>query len=235
MIRSAKLLPVLLFSIAITGCATVENQPFNKEAHSRIKTIVILPAPAVSEYSINIMHHPGASFGLVGGLIAAAELNTKATQFTSSMQEQKFDVAKTLTEAVKNEVEQRGYSVVVLNELARPDGKLLADYASVPVKGDAYLDFVVGVAGYWANSHSTPYYPTLSTPVRLIDASDKSIVYNSVIMYGPQIGPKGATRITPDSSYAVSSFSTLQASPERSAEGLRSAIQSIAKQIASDL
>ena len=235
MIRSAKLLALLFFCLAVAGCVTVENQPFNKEAHSRIKTIVILPAPPVPEYSINILHHPGASFGLIGGLVAAAELGSKATQFTTTMQEQKFDVAKTLTEAVKAEIERRGYTVVVLDELKRSDGKLLPDYAAIPVKGDAYLDFVVGVAGYWANSHTTPYYPTLTTPVRMIDARDKAIVYNSMIVYGPYGGPKGATQITPDSTFAVGNFSALQAAPARSVEGIRSAIQAIAKQIASDL
>jgi hypothetical protein len=235
MIRIAQLLAVVLFSIGLAGCVTVENQPFNKEAHAGIKTIVILPAPAVADYSINILHHPGMSFGLIGGLVAAAELGSKGSQFTSSMQEQKFDAAKTLTEAVKSEMEQRGYNVIVLNELSRPDGKLLSDYASIPVKGDAYLDFVVGVVGYSANSHSTPYYPTLSAPVRLVDAKDQAIVYNSLIVYGPYGGPKGATRLTPDGSFAMGNFTELQASPSRSVEGIRSAIQAIAKQIASDL
>ena len=235
MIRTAKLLAALFLSIVLAGCVTVENQPFNKDAHARIKTIVILPAPAVPEYSINIMHHPGVSFGLIGGLVAAAELTSKASAFTSVMQEQKFDAAKTLTEAVKSELERRGYSVVMVNELTRPDGKLLSDYAAIPVKGDAYLDFVVGTAGYWANSHTTPYYPMLSTPVRLVDAKDQSVVYNSLIVYGPYGGPKGATQITPDGAYAVGSFNTLQSSPSQSVEGIRSAIQAVAKQIASDL
>ena len=235
MMRSAKLLALLFFCVALAGCVTVETQPFNKEAYSRIKTIVILPAPAVPDYSINILHHPGASFGLIGGLVAAAELGSKGSQFTTTMQKQNFDVAKTLTEAVRTEVERRGYNVVVLNELARSDGKLLPDYASIPVKGDAYLDFVVGVAGYWANSHTTPYYPTLTTPVRMVDAKDKAIVYNSLIVYGPYGGPKGATQITPDGAFAVGDFNALQSSPARSVEGIRSAIQAVARQIASDL
>ena len=67
MLRFAKLLALLAFSVALAGCVTVENQPFNKEAHAKIKTIAILPAPAVPDYSINILHHPGASFGLIGG------------------------------------------------------------------------------------------------------------------------------------------------------------------------
>src|SRR5688572_24109194 len=159
MTRITKLLALLLVTLALTGCVTVENQPFNKEAHARIKTIAILPAPAVPEYSINIMHHPGASFGLIGGLIAAAEMGSKGTAFTASMQEQKFDVAKALTDAVQKEVEQRGYTVVVLNDMKRTDAKLLEDYGTVRADADAYLDLVVGIAGYWANSHTTPYYP----------------------------------------------------------------------------
>ena len=235
MTRIARLPALLLISLVLAGCVTVENQPFNKEAHSRIKTIAILPAPAVPEYTINIMHHPGASFGLIGGLIAAAEMGSKGTAFTAAMQEQKFDVAKALTEAVQKEVEQRGYTVVVVNDVKRTEPKLLEDYGTVRADADAYLDVVVGIAGYWANSHTTPYYPTLSTPVRLVSAKDKAIVYNSLIVYGPYAGPKGATRLVPDSSYASDSFNALQAAPARSVEGFRSAIQAVAKQIASDL
>ena len=231
----ARLLAVLLCSIALLGCVTVETQPFNKEAHAHIKTIVILPPPVVDDYSINIMHHPGASFGLIGGLVAAAELGSKGAQLTTLMKAQNFDAAQALTEAVKNEVELRGYSVLVVNGLARPEKALLSDYAAIPVKGDAYLDLIVSVAGYWANSHTTPYYPMVSTPVRLVNAKDQSIVYNSVIIYGPSMGPKGATRITPDSAYTAPTFNALQDSPARSVDGVRSAIQAVAKQIASDL
>lgn len=226
---------VALLTLALTGCVTVENQPFNKEAHSRIKTIAILPAPVVPEYSINIMHHPAGGFGLIGGLVIAAELGHKKSEFNASMQGQKFDVAQTLTETVKDEIEKRGYNVIVAKEVARPDGKLLESYGSLPVKADAYLDVVVTVAGYWANSHTTPYYPTISTPVRLVDASNQAIVYNSLIVYGPFRGPNGATHLVPDPALSTESFSTLQSSPPRSAEGLRSAVRAIAKQIASDL
>lgn len=220
---------------ALTGCATVSNQPYNKEANTQVKTIVVLPAPEVPEYSINIMYHPGASFGLVGGLIAAAELSSKASDFTADMQGQHLDVAKMLTEAVKTEVEKRGYAVVLLDDYKRDGREQLQDYGTLPGKGDAYLDFVVTVAGYWANSHTTPYYPMLSAPVRLVSTKDKTVLYNSLIVYGPFGGPKGATHITPDSTFAIDSFDTLRQSPTHSADGLKSAVQAVAKQIASDL
>jgi len=235
MLRAAKWLALLSFVAVFTGCATVKNQPFNKEAHQNIKTIVILPAPPVSDYSINILYHPGASFGLVGGLIAAAEMGAKGSQFSSAMQAQKFDAGKALTEAVKAAVEQRGYTVVVAEGFKRPDAKLLETYGAVAVKGDAYLDFIVTAVGYSANSHTTPYYPMVSVPVRLVAAKDQAIVYNSLIVDGPGAGPKGATRLTPDSAYAVGSFSDLTDGAARSADGIRAAIQIVAKQIAADL
>jgi hypothetical protein len=235
MIRNAKVLALLIFALALAGCVTVENQPFNKAAHSQIKTIAILPAPPVPDYSINILHHPAGGFGLIGGLVIAAELTHKGTQFTASMQQEKFDVAKALNAAVQKEVEQRGYKVVVLDDLKRPEPKLLESYGDVKAGADAYLDLVITTAGYWANSHSTPYYPQLSTPVRLVNAKDGAIVYNSLMVYGPFGGPKGATRLSPDGSYAPANFDALQASPARSADGLRSAVQAVAKQIAADL
>src|SRR5829696_3599749 len=69
---------VLVAAIAFSGCASVPNQPYNKAANAHVKRIGVLLVSNPGDYEVSILHHPGSGFGLVGGLIALGDMNSKS-------------------------------------------------------------------------------------------------------------------------------------------------------------
>lgn len=183
------------------------------------------------------MHHPAGAFGLVGGLIAAAELSAKGSGLTEAIKATGFDVAAHLRDATKIALEQDGgFAIKMIEGPARKPHAFLEDYKSVDSDSDAILDMYVGLAGYWANSHSTPYYPTLSVGVRVLDTHSKAVIYNAMFIYGPaNVIPAGATRISPQTNFSKSNYDALLAQPDDLTGGLKYAIEKIAKALAQDL
>jgi hypothetical protein len=78
--------------ILLSGCAQLPKQAFNKEAATGIKTLTVTSRADESRYDAVIIAHPGANFGLVGALVAAADMKSKGDKLTAAL-----DPAKTKT------------------------------------------------------------------------------------------------------------------------------------------
>jgi uncharacterized protein YcfL len=61
-----KLLSLFFVALLATGCASIPQQSFNAEANKTIKTIALITPPIVKQVEVSIVHHPAASFGLIG-------------------------------------------------------------------------------------------------------------------------------------------------------------------------
>lgn len=216
---------------------SIDRQAFNRSANDHIKSVSITKPINPESYSVNIIHHPANSFGLIGGLIAAAELSAKASGVTDAIKAGGFDVGALLSEAIKADLEKDGrFSVSIIEGPTRKPHVFIEDYKALEKASDAILDIYIGLIGYWANSHSSPYYPTLSVGARLVDLRSKAIIYNALFIYGPaNIIPAGATRITPQPEFAKSTYDALLAHPEELTGGLKYAISKVADGIAVDL
>jgi hypothetical protein len=229
---------VAAVALTLSGCVTIDRQGFNREGNGHIKSIAVLKAPRPAEYSVNIIHHPGVSFGLIGGLAAAIEISTKTSGLTEKINATGFDAAQVLTDAVMAELQKDSRFKLIAVDEDHHSGKttFLEDYARLDNQADAVLDFVPKVMGYWAASHTTPYYPTLSVAVRLVDLHSKNVIYNSLFVYGPlNVVPKGSTQMMPSAQFAVASYDELIGQPDRSTNGLKSVAAEIASRIAADL
>jgi len=69
--------------LVLSACMSVPQQHFNQAANPQIKRIAVVPVNKPSEYVVEIVHHPGNSFGLIGGLVALTETSSKTNQFTT--------------------------------------------------------------------------------------------------------------------------------------------------------
>ena len=69
----------------ITGCASVPKQAFNSEANANLQQIAVANPPAVDQVEVRILTHPGQSFGLIGAMVAEADMAAKAGRYNESL------------------------------------------------------------------------------------------------------------------------------------------------------
>jgi hypothetical protein len=69
---------VLAYAL-LAGCAEMPKQAFNARKATQLKRVVLVHPENQTEYATDIVNHPGVSFGLIGGLIAAADIQTLHT------------------------------------------------------------------------------------------------------------------------------------------------------------
>jgi ABC-type glycerol-3-phosphate transport system substrate-binding protein len=166
----------MLLALAATllaGCAQVPRQAFNAQGSSHIRKVVVAQHENQTEYESNILGHPGMSFGLIGGLIAAADIQSKTIKLTSAINPKETRVQDRLSEKLKARLEQAGYETTVL---VVPRGTK-AEEALARAKQGGQADAVMLVdlyAGYWAAGPSTDYFPRMLARVKALDIrSDK--------------------------------------------------------------
>jgi hypothetical protein len=171
-----------------------------------------------SEYSVNLVNHPGLSFGLVGGIVAAADVSSKSKTFTQQQVDKYLALGPELTAALREELSGAGFQVVDVQGPADPRTEFLKDYPAAEC--DAFLDATIRVAGYWAQYPSTPYLPTIFAPVRVVDARSQKVLYTTQVFNTDGIVPKGGTQIQPDTAYSFADFeSRSHESRRRNEEG----------------
>ena len=222
---------LLLFTVG--GCVSVPNQPYNKSANGHVKKIALVSVSNPAEYDITMVVHPGASFGLIGALVAAADMSSKSKTFSEHQLVRELALGREITAALNEAFAGNGFEIMTVDGGDKARKEFLKEYPSVEC--DAFLDVAIARAGYQAQFSTTPYVPIVYVPVRLVDARNKTVLYTaSVFVTDGQI-PKGGVHVTPDSSYAFSDFSALQGDPDKATKGLKDSARRVANQIAADL
>jgi hypothetical protein len=229
--RAWLLASTALLGLALAGCAAVPRQTFNKEANAHVKTITVVMPAEPAQYTVNIVNHPGMQFGLVGGLIAAGELETKSGKFSEAAKQSNIALSKSLAQQLTTRMKYQ----VSISESAPGRKEFLPDYAAVQPAADAYLDIVFRQAGYSAQHPSTPYVPTFWVPVRLVESKTNRVLYSTLLVYGEPNKFLESVNVPPDRSYSFSNFDQLMSQSPRAVEGLQKALDAIAAQIATEL
>jgi len=226
---------ILIMTIAVlSGCATVQKQAFNKEANQDIRKIAVLDTSSSGEFLVQNLGHPGMGFGLIGGLVAAADMESKSKTFTEKMKGLGFDPAKEFNAALIAELQALKYDIKTVKPV-RPNRALLESYENLDGEVDAYVDSVMNWSGYFTASPTANYIPAMRTMVRLVKRNSGEIAYQELISYGYELRGGQAINISADGTYAFSNFDELTSNSEKAMEGMRSGISLLAKQIARDL
>ncbi len=224
----------LLFIVTlIAGCASFDKQAFNKDACQDVKTIGVLEPAYKGEYGIQNLGHVGMSFGLIGGLVAAADMKSKTDQFSLLMNDRHFNIADEFRSSLSAELQASGYEVRTI-KVQREDMKLLENYKQLDQNVDAYLDFSL-MAGYMCASSTADYIPTVRARVRLIKRDSNDILYEDFISYGYEFRAAQAISIPAEQQFFFKNFEAIKGDPDRALDGLRKGVPLVTKRIAQDL
>ena len=221
----------------LSGCATLPKQEFNRAANQNIKSITLLEPAGTDEYQVRDLGHIGNSFGLIGALIAEADIASKSHRFTSAMVGKDYHVLEEFRDTLKTALEKDGYIVhVVPVKRGQPDD-FLEKYNAVASDDDAILDTAVS-SGYLCATMTTDYIPYVRADVRLVKRTSGEILYREIVSYGYEIPydqHNNAVSIAAKGDYAFNDFDALTASTDKALAGMREGLPLVVQQVAHDL
>jgi len=226
----------LILLATLVGCAQAPaRKAFNREAGGHIKTVVVTQLPNQDSYEAAMLAHPGANFGLIGGLIAAADMQNKSTKLTAAIDPQQTRLQDRFSEKLVQGLTAAGYSVSVLPvPTAAKEDQVLA--LALP-KATRVPDAVVMIdlrGAYWAAGPNTDYLPRLIAKVKTVDGA-ASVIYEDTFSYG-FTPPSGKTvHMASDAQYRFATIDQLIIDPTKTRDGLLSGLDPIVAQIVADL
>jgi len=222
----------LLLISGILGCAGMPRQAFNKDAHQDLVVIGVLEPAHSGEYVIFNKWHIGTGFGLIGGLVAMADMNGKTDGFTELAKARNFQIVEEFQASLLAELESVGYQVKAM-KVVREKPTFLEKYDLLDRTVDAYLDPMI-FAGYICASTMTDYIPTVNVRVRLIKRDTNDVLYQDTVTYG-YVTNKDAVAIAAQRECFFENYGKIETDPSKAIEGLRKGLPMVAKQIARDL
>jgi len=225
---------ITLFSLFVSGCTKAPNVNYNAQMHKDIKKITIASSNFGNELDVYYHNHPGMSFGLVGSLVAAAEFSSKKTTYNKLIASNKFNVSSYLVSRVAYHLAKQKYKVTTLKLEAKNRTEFLKEYPKSNT--DAYLDIMIANAGYIAESPRASYKPSVYVKTRLVKNRDKSVVYDKFVSAGENFAlPKEVDYVGFEENHTYKDFDTLKTKCKSSTEGIKKALDKIAKRIALSL
>lgn len=229
-----KNLLALALALALVGCATVNKQAFNRDAAKSIAVVVVTQPPNQDSYEAAVIGHAGASFGLIGGLIAAADIQAKSNRFTAAIDPVQTRLQERLTQALAERLKAVGYDTAAF---AVPKDATDAQWLEAARKmpnAHAAL-YVKSVGGYWAAGHATSYVPRVVVVARLADIKSGATLFEDTFSYGYASPNMKSIHAGADAKYSYKDIDALVSNPTESRQGLIDGVEVIAKQIAEDL
>ncbi|UNK50961.1 hypothetical protein MNR01_08195 [Lysobacter sp. S4-A87] len=231
-----------LMLLALTGCVSMpKQQAYNRESHTNIKTIAVL-GTTQARPTVFMLNHPGASFGLIGGLIAASDQASKQKKFDAIVAETGFEPLGYFKEQLTTRMSERGYTLVwpqAQVETAKVErGSFGLRKAYTAAQGaDAQLDINFGFVGYAAAgaTDDSPYRPTVTVGARLVSADGQQNYFTDFFAYNNVFNLGNAVAVNANADYAYPDFDNLHAAGPKTVEGLKTAIDAIAAEVARQL
>ena len=229
---------LLTYILLLAGCASTPQQTLDPTADLRSKKIAIVPVGIPKVAEVSIVYSSGAAFGLIGGLVDAARFLAHAKDLASILEKQQFNFHIELSDGVAKVGQDNGMHVIVLDETRI--GSDRAKWMTSTPNGqgaDYYLDVVFKRFGYIAQTDAAAYVPSIDVCARMTDASGKPI-FSTEILYNPALDFLGnfkGPKIKPDPQYQFASMDALKADPQKTAEGLRTAISAVLQELNNEL
>ena len=219
--------------ILIAGCAQLPKQAFNKEAAKGIKTVVIAQPEDQDSYEAAVLGHPAAGFGLIGGLVAAADIQMKSSRLTSAIDAKETRLQERFVKKLRENILNAGYETSVITMASSNTEDQMMGLLK-QTNADAAL--IVKIVGrYLAAGPSTDYIPSLFVTVKKVNLKSSDILYQDAFSYGYTTPQMKSVHFASDSIYRFSNIDTLTSDPAKTRQGLLQGIDAIAAQIAADL
>ena len=238
----ARMLGAVFAMSVLASCASLPpQQSFNKQSNQNIKKIAVLQMRE-TEPGVFIMNNPGASFGLIGGLIAEADLAAKRKKLREALSSANVDYVVSFKTQLNVAMEKRGYQlvwpdpIVETTKAPRTNNSIRKSYKAVS-NADAQLDVNFGFVGYAAAgaSKNAPYRPTGTVLAQLVSADGKTKLFTETVVYHNVFNLQGAVTVAPDENHNYPKFSDVEAAGPEAANGLKLAVEALADKLAEQL
>lgn len=234
---------LLLLIFFVLGCAT--RQEFTIPKGTDLHRIGILyPEPQhgirieqITTYYGNL----GAFGGALGGLLEGSREEIQTRKYHDALGEStEYDFGTYLQEQLSSQLNKKGYTAVVLTSPA----KLIKNQAELekdPTSVDAYLSVYPLYLCYKPASQGftskLDYQPSVSLSVTLIEKSTQAVLYADNFHIGPKsrITPSESLNVGDAEDYIYDDLDALLKDAPRSIEGIKVALDLLAKRIADDL
>lgn len=230
-----RLWSALVLVAALAGCAhTVPRQAFNREAATHIKSVIVARGQNQDRYEAAILGHPGMGFGLIGGLVAAADIQSKSNRLTAAINPAETRLQDRFSAKLSDELTRAGYAVTVVT---LPNGTKVEDgltAATQQARGDAVLTVML-FGGYWAAGPSTDYFPRVFAKVRTQETAKGNVLYEDSISYGYAMPNAQTVHLASDERFRFHDMDELTRDPGKTREGLYNGVDAIVAQIVADL
>lgn len=221
---------VFIATLLLTGCAKVPNLNYNAAMHKDVKKIAIVPPKKVEEVNVYYDNHPGEQFGLIGGFAIVAEFSSKTSSYNKAIKSTSFDPNEYFLSRLAKHLKAQKYKVVTLPSDPKRKTEYLSAYPKVNT--DAYLDLIVSLA-YAAESPSASYKPTVRVGAKLVKNKNNSVIYDKYLAAGENFAlPQEVDYVGFEKKYSYDDFDTLIKKSTNSVEGLKKALDRVAKNLA---
>lgn len=234
--RSIKTFGVITLVAMLAACVQApKKQAFNHEAAAHIKTVAIAQTPNQDAYDVVILGHPGMSFGLIGGLVAAADMASKTTDLNKAIDPAETRLQERFSAKLSESLSKAGYTanIVMLPKDTKED-QVLPLLKQQGKDADAVLRINL-TGAYWAAGPSTDYFPRLEAKVAALESSSGNVLYEDTISYGYAMPNAQTVHLASDAKYRFRDMGSLTKDPVTTRDGLYSGLDAIVAQIVADL
>jgi hypothetical protein len=229
---------IVLISVFLSGCASVDKTNFSKESKGKIKVIALVVVDEPEKYFLNPGQAPGGAalyaFGALGGLvlggIEAARAESATNEFTASIRPTNPEVAKHWNETIAELLRSKGYMVTTIPTLPKNANDQGVNCSAINGTFDAILHTSIST-GY---SVQSSVEPQVIASVRLTNSGCSETYFADGFAYSAR--PFGQlTHIPRDVTFSFPTRSGLIAEPIKAKEALRTGLTEIAKRVAAEL
>lgn len=220
--------------LMLGGCANVQKKAYNKEAATHVQRVAVAEQAGKESYTINIIAHPGMNFGLLGGLVAAADLSSKSDTLTTALDPQQTALRQRMSKKLADSLKTNGYETNVMALAEGVEAKKAFDSVRSALKDDALVSMDVQ-AGYVAAGPASDYLPFLRVEVLHTDAKSGDVLYQDTITYGYTFENAKTVHLSSAPQYRFKDMDDLKLRTDLAREGLYAGLDLIVAQISADL
>lgn len=216
---------IIAAAMTVTACASPYIATPYDRASANIHTIALADDSMEPKAMAYEVASTGGNFGLIGALVDAGIQESRKAAVNEALDGVQFDAETIMERRVTSALTGHGYTVEALTgDRAKRD--FLISYPTA--NSDAYLDLVIMNYGYMSSGAGQPFRPTVYAKVRLMRASDNTMLMENMILYNPIAATEGVITLAPNPEYAFRNREGLLENPTRLAAGLEDALVQVA-------
>ena len=228
-----KMVAALSTLALMSACATHPKTTASRPA--AIKRIAIIPASNPKWYSFENAAPP------IGGYpfqywVNKADSKSKAKIFNDRLNSQSAHLGDKLTEDVAAALRGHGFTVEILEGLARPaDDPDNVDYDKISSNADAILHVWISEVGLYSSGFSLDYIPRVNAGGKLFVKGQDDNIYDEGIYYGVDARKGKEWAIVPDAKYAYRSFDLVMSNTDELRSAYATGVLEISKRMSEQI